>query len=322
MSTSEQNHILSKKTDTNVCSRYFQLKEHLKRYLIALRPWSFTASFTPVALGSVLAYKAVGYFSLPVFITTLLTALSVHAAGNLVNTYFDYLRGIDTKQSDDRTLVDKILNPEEIQWLGMVLYSVGIGGFLVLCFLSLAKMEHLALIFFCGLSSSFLYTGGLGLKYIALGDIIIFLTFGPITVMFSFLTQAGELSIVTLLYALPLALNTIAILHANNTRDMESDNKAKIVTVAIVLGWLGSYILFTVLLFLPYLLLVQGGLHISKWMFLPVITCREAFNIERQFRSKQLHKVPQRVAMLNFQMGVLYVFAVLLTNKADLPTLL
>ncbi|XP_060560170.1 ubiA prenyltransferase domain-containing protein 1 homolog isoform X2 [Ruditapes philippinarum] len=292
------------------------------RYLIALRPWSFTASFTPVALGSVLAYKAVGYFSLPVFITTLVTALSVHAAGNLVNTYYDYVRGIDTKQSDDRTLVDKILNPEEIQWLGMVLYSIGIGGFLLLCLLSPAKMEHLALIFFCGLSSSFLYTGGLGLKYIALGDIIIFLTFGPITVMFSFLTQAGELSIVTLLYAMPLALNIIAILHGNNTRDMESDNKAKIVTVAILLGWLGSYILFVVLLFLPYLLFVQGGLHISKWMFLPVITCKEAFNIERQFRAKQLNKVPQRVALLNFQMGILYVLACLLANKSDLPTLL
>lgn len=290
--------------------------------MIALRPWSFTASFTPVALGSALAYKTVGYFSMPVLITTLLTALSVHAAGNLVNTYFDYLRGIDTKQSDDRTLVDKILNPEDIQWLGMVFYSIGIAGFLVLCVLSPAKMEHLALIFFCGLSSSFLYTGGLGLKYMALGDIIIFLTFGPVTVMFSFLAQAGELSIVTLLYALPLALNIIAILHANNTRDMESDNKAKIVTVAILLGWLGSYILFAVLLFLPYLLFVQGGLHISKWMFLPIITCKEAFDIEKQFRSKQLNKVPQRVAKLNFQVGLLYVLAVVMTDNSSLPTLL
>ncbi|KAL4227698.1 UbiA prenyltransferase domain-containing protein 1 [Mactra antiquata] len=298
------------------------VQDHLKKYLIALRPWSFTASFTPVALGSVLAYKAVGYFSFAIFMATLVTAISVHAAGNLVNTYFDYLRGIDTKQSDDRTLVDKILSPEEIQRLGVAFYSLGIFGFLVLCFLSPAKMEHLALIFFCGLSSSFLYTGGLGFKYVALGDIIIFLTFGPITVMFSFLTQAGQWSLVTLLYAIPLALNIIAILHANNTRDMDSDKKAKIVTVAIILGWLGSYILFIVLLFLPYMLLFQAGLHLSKWMFLPIITCREAFNIERQFRSKELNKVPQRVAVLNFQMGILYVIAIMLTHKAVLPTLL
>ncbi|KAH3834863.1 hypothetical protein DPMN_108196 [Dreissena polymorpha] len=76
--------------------------------------WSFIASFTPVALGSVLAFKAFGSFSIVIFLITSLTALSVHAAGNLVNTYVDYQRGIDNKSSDDRTLVDKILNPEEI----------------------------------------------------------------------------------------------------------------------------------------------------------------------------------------------------------------
>lgn len=319
---SNEHHTLHKGGQDDKKSSSQVLKSHLKSYLIALRPWSFTASITPVALGSVLAYKAQGDFSLAILIITLITALSVHAAGNLVNTYFDYQRGIDTKASDDRTLVDKILNPEEIQWLGVFFYSTGILGFLILCFLSPAKMEHLALTFFCGLSGSFLYTGGLGFKYMALGDVVIFLTFGPITVMFSFLSQVGQFSLVTLLYALPLALNTIAILHANNTRDMESDKQAKIVTAAILLGWPGSYVLFIFFLFLPYVLLFQAGLHISRWMFLPVITCREAFNIERQFRSKQLAKVPQKIALLNLQMGVLYVLAVLLARKEDLPALL
>ena len=292
------------------------------RYLIALRPWSFAASFTPVALGSILAYKATGFFSLSIFFVTLIVALTVHAAGNLVNTYFDYQRGIDTKGSDDRTLVDHILNPEDIQWLGMVLYTAGILGFLILSFMSTAKLEHLALIFFCGLSGSFLYTGGLGFKYIALGDVVIFLTFGPVSVLFAFLTQAGEISLVTLLYAFPLALNIIGILHSNNTRDMDSDREVKIVTVSILLGWTGSYILFVILLFLPYMLLVQGALHISRWMFLPVLTVNEAFKIEKDFRGRQLHKVPQRMAKLNFFMGILYVLSIFMTNKSDLPTLL
>lgn len=292
------------------------------RYLIALRPWSFAASFTPVALGSILAYKANEVFSVPIFLVTIVTALSVHAAGNLVNTFFDYQRGIDNKSSDDRTLVDHILNPEDIQWFGMVLYTAAIVGFLVLSLLSPARMEHLALIFFCGLSSSFLYTGGLGLKYMALGDLSIFLTFGPVLVLFAFLAQAGKVSFVTLLYAFPLAMNCMAILHSNNTRDMESDKKAKIVTMSILLGWMGSYIFFVVLLFLPYMLFVQAALHISKWMILPVLTVKEAFNIEKDFRAKHLVKVPQRIAKLNLNVGMLYLIAIILTNKSDLPTLL
>ena len=291
------------------------------RYLIALRPWSFAASITPVALGSALAYKATGQFGIIIFLLTLVSALSVHAAGNLVNTYFDYQRGIDSKLSDDRTLVDKLLDPHDIVWLGMLFYSVGIVGFMFLNFFSIAKMEHLALIFFCGLSSSFLYTGGLGLKYIALGDLAIFLTFGPLAVMFSFLAQAGQLSVVSLLYTIPLALNTEAILHTNNTRDMEPDKRAGAVTIAIMLGWTGSYLLFLLLLFVPYLLLIQAGLHISKWMFLPVVTIQKAFNLERSFRSKNMATIPQEMARINLLMGILYVIAIIMTDKELLPKL-
>ena len=43
-----------------------------------------------------------------------------------------------------------------------------------------ARLEHLALVYFGGLSSSFLYTGGIGFKYIALGDVMIIIIFGPI----------------------------------------------------------------------------------------------------------------------------------------------
>ncbi|KAL3862451.1 hypothetical protein ACJMK2_008415 [Sinanodonta woodiana] len=293
----------------------------MEKWLVALRPWSFTASFTPVALGSILAYKSTGEFSFTVFLATLFTALSVHAAGNLVNTYFDYMKGIDGKTSDDRTLVDKLLQPHDVAWLGTVSYFCGMVGFVILVMTSPAKMEHIALMFFGGLSSSFMYTGGLGLKYIALGDLVIFLSFGPLTVMFAFLTQAGKLSTVTLLYAIPLALNTVSILHANNTRDMDSDKKAKIVTVSILLGKTGSYILFVFLLFAPYIIFVLMGLHISPWLFLPLLTVKNVFDIERFFRSGSLRKVPYLLAQLNLLIGLLYVVGVFMTDAKSLPEL-
>lgn len=54
-----------------------------------------------------------------------------------------------------------------------------------------ARMELLALMYFGGISSSFLYTGG-GFKYIALGDILIMVTFGPVSVLYSFIAQTGK----------------------------------------------------------------------------------------------------------------------------------
>lgn len=165
----------------------------LSSYVEALRPWSFSASLMPVLLGCALAHKATGDFSPSILVLTALCALSVHAAGNLVNTYFDFIKGIDNKQkSDDRTLVDQLLSKDELVTLGAVLYGLGCAGFIVLVLLSPARMEHLALVYFGGLSSSFLYTGGIGFKYIALGDVMILIIFGPITLLFSYLGQTGH----------------------------------------------------------------------------------------------------------------------------------
>jgi len=129
-------------------------------YVLALRPWSFSASLTPVALGSALAYKLGGSVDLVILMVCAVTVLMVHGAGNLVNTYYDFSKGIDHKKSDDRTLVDEILAPQDVVVFGALLYSLGCVCATLLYFLSTLRLEHLALIYFGGLSSSFLYTGG------------------------------------------------------------------------------------------------------------------------------------------------------------------
>ena len=64
----------------------------LSKYWVALRPWSFSASFVPVLLGSALAFKSYGTFDLLIFLLSSFVAFCVHGAGNLVNTYYDYFK--------------------------------------------------------------------------------------------------------------------------------------------------------------------------------------------------------------------------------------
>ena len=124
-------------------NNYFPHTFKFSSYVEALRPWSFSASLMPVLLGCAVANKATGEFSPIILVLTALCALSVHAAGNLVNTYFDFVKGIDNKQkSDDRTLVDQLLSKDEVVTLGAVLYGLGCLGFIALVFLSPARMEH------------------------------------------------------------------------------------------------------------------------------------------------------------------------------------
>ncbi|XP_023047747.1 ubiA prenyltransferase domain-containing protein 1 isoform X2 [Piliocolobus tephrosceles] len=128
-------------------------------YVLALRPWSFSASLTPVALGSALAYRSHGVLDPRLLVGCAVAVLAVHGAGNLVNTYYDFSKGIDHKKSDDRTLVDRILEPQDVVRFGVFLYTLGCVCAACLYCLSPLKLEHLALIYFGGLSGSFLYTG-------------------------------------------------------------------------------------------------------------------------------------------------------------------
>uniref|UniRef100_A0A0K8VYU1 UbiA prenyltransferase domain-containing protein 1 n=1 Tax=Bactrocera latifrons TaxID=174628 RepID=A0A0K8VYU1_BACLA len=89
----------------------------LKTYLHALRPWSLSGSLVPTLMGSALAYRSqwAADFSLITFFLTAFTVVTVHCAGNVVNTYFDFVKGIDKQKADDRTLVDHILTKDEVR---------------------------------------------------------------------------------------------------------------------------------------------------------------------------------------------------------------
>lgn len=295
----------------------------VRTYVVALRPWSLSASLLPTLLGAALAYRLPGEsgFSWCTLLLTICTVIPVHGAGNVVNTYFDFVKGIDNRKSDDRTLVDHILSVDEVVSLGAILYLAGCACFVPLVILSPARMEHLALVYFGGLSSSFLYTGGIGLKYIALGDILVLVIFGPVSVVFAFLAQTGRVEWPIIYYAIPLALNTEAILHSNNTRDLETDSKAEIVTLAILIGRTTSYLLYAFLLFIPYIVFMVASVRCSFWFLIPMLTLPRAFEIEKRFRSPEtMRYVPRQTARLNFYFGMLYMISCLFATR--LPFLL
>lgn len=300
--------------------------KELHLYLNSLRPRTFTPSLASVTLGAVLAFKATGNFDAVIFLVTCLTVLAVHGAGNLVNTYYDFVKGVDrssqsVNQCPDRTLVDHRLSIDQVVHLGVIAYMFGCFGFVCLVFLSTARMEHLALVYFCGISCSFLYTGGLGLKYIGLGDILIMVIFGPISILFSFMSQSGYIDPGTIAFALPLAFHTEAILHSNNTRDIESDQRAGAVTLAILIGPTFCHIIYALLLFIPYIMLIVSIIHYSIVFGLPLITITKAFQLEKNFRSGHLTDIPSATASLHLLFSVSYIISCCLIHPTSLPLL-
>lgn len=85
----------------------------------------------------------------------------------------------------------------------------------------------------CGALCSLLYPW---LKYRAFGDFVIFVAYAILpTLGISYITMGKFLPDVWLIIV-PVGLITVAILHANNTRDIGTDVRARISTLAMRLG--------------------------------------------------------------------------------------
>lgn len=287
-----------------------------KLALRAARPWSFPATVGPVVLGSALAFKFDDVFSTPMFLLTLVTTLSVHAAGNLMNTYFDYTRGVDTPSSSDLTLVTGQLLPGQVAKLISGAYGVAAVAALPLCALSPAPLPVLLSLLAAGAGSAFVYTGGPGLKYKALGDILISGTFGPLLVAFTYAVQTGTLNWRPLVASIPLTLHIEAILHANNARDVQEDLASGIKTLAARLGEAMSSQFYAALLALPFLAPLYAATFHSLLAALPMITAPKARKLAADFAAGRFVDLPKRTAKFQFLFAMLFVAGSLLPSPS------
>ena len=279
----------------------------IARYVAAVRPWSLSVSLMPVLLGTTLSYRATGTISATLVFLTAIAIAAIHGAGNLVNTYYDFMNRVDraeNTETEDRTLVDGRLSPDQVSTLGAALYCFGMVVFALACALSPARIEQMALLFFGGLTGSFLYTGGIGFKYYALGDIVVILTFGPLAVLFTYLAQTGSLSLAPILLDIPLALHTEAVLLAKCAKEAEYSN---VRTLPFLLGKSGSYFMYTAVLFIPYITFIFIAFNVSLWFILPAATVVPAFDLEKLFRAGRLKNLHRETLRVTSVMGCLYI---------------
>lgn len=224
----------------------------LKKWSVILRAYSWPASLVPVLVGSVTAWRH-GRFSWPDFCLTFLAALLTHSAANLSNTYFDFVKGVDSKETaDDRGLVDRLMKPRAMLFTALGLFAAGGGIGLLL----VVKNHVPALLGLgaAGFALAWFYTAtGFAYKYRMLGDLGIFLAFGPGIVTGTALIQNGGLVPEALWASVPVGLLIVAILHANNMRDVKSDGGAGFTTLAAALGPVNAERVYLALIFAPYL---------------------------------------------------------------------
>ena len=231
-------------------------KRPFKYWIYAAHPWAIPASASPALVG----YSYLFYLYKTGVVTdvnwlngaiAVLGAIVFHLSGNIIGDYQDYMSGVDQKEKTGplRVLVLKIFKPKTILIYGYVMLFIGIA---VGIYLYLQTGWPLLIFGIVAIISSTLYYK---FKYIALGDVIIFLSFGLMVALGVVYVLSLQLIWTTLLVVSPTGLLIVAILHANNTRDMLQDKSAGIRTQAMNLGLEGSQIVYQTLLFVAYLII-------------------------------------------------------------------
>lgn len=240
----------------------------LKEWVVATRPWSFPASAMPVIVTIVYLYGIYTEINWLNGIWALVNIVIFHAAGNTWSDYFDYRKGVDTPDSFGATsLTSGRFTAKEIRnwglWLLFIAMLLGAG-------LLLRTGWMLLWIGLGGVLCTLLYPW---LKYRALGDAVIFLAYALLPTWGTSVVVTGIVDMRVLWLALPVGLITVAILHANNTRDVKTDRQAHIKTVAMQAGISLAGYIYAAEIFLPFLWIALGVVagYFPLWSLLTLL---------------------------------------------------
>jgi 1,4-dihydroxy-2-naphthoate octaprenyltransferase len=281
----------------------------LRIWMQAARPFSLTASVTPVLLGAALVPYLEAQARWLLWPLILAASLLIHIATNLVSEYFDYQKGVDRPDTwgGSRVLVDGLLAPGQVLWAGLLLFAVTAGIGLVFIAIHGWPILVIGLI---GMLGGFFYTAvPVGYKYLGLGDLFVFVLMGPLMVIGSFYVLTGTYETDVLLISLPVGCLVAAILSANNLRDIKHDTEAGITSTAIALGHRLARLEYTALVsgaFLVTIGMVVFGV-LPLWSLLVLLTVPAALKCIRTALTDQSGQ-PQQIVTLDVQTAQLHLF--------------
>ena len=228
----------------------------LKVWGVAARAFALPASVMPVAFGTVLAITiGEAAFDLGLFVASLVAMAVLHTGANLLNDVYDYRKGIDRQVNPvSGAVVRRWITPRQALIAAAVCLALG-------CALGLYIVSRAGIVVLyigvVGVAIGIVYSWGpWPLKYHALGDPAVFLDFGILGALGAWTVQSGQPSWVPAVWAIPMALLVVGILHSNNWRDIDSDTQGGIRTVASCLGDARSAFYHKALLYAPFAIII------------------------------------------------------------------
>lgn len=250
-----------------------------KAILLLLRLPFLTVTIGAVFIGTAFARWHQNQFDLLRFLLVLFGSCFFHIACNVANDYFDFKSGNDALNKNavtpfsggSRMVLEGFVKPHEALTVSIIFAVLGSAIGIYLNAISSGNF-----VLYIGIAALFLVYGYNGFPlYLVnkgLGEIAIFLAWGPFIVCGAYYVQAQNISSLwPWLVAVPSGILTTLVLLINEFADREADEATGRKTWVILFGFKAS-LLFYLLLALSCYVVVMIGIFFGDWPLLSLLT--------------------------------------------------
>ncbi|NEO30389.1 MAG: 2-carboxy-1,4-naphthoquinone phytyltransferase [Symploca sp. SIO3C6] len=250
-----------------------------KLWLAAIKPPMYSVAIIPIWMGTAVAFAETRIINWENFSIFIMSAILIIAWLNLSNDVFDSETGIDKNKA--HSVVNLTGNKPLVFWLSNLLLTAGILGVLTITWWQ-RDFTVVTIIMLCCLLGYSYQGPPFRFGYQGLGEIICFVTFGPMAVAAAYYSQTQTWSLNFIPASIIIGITTSIILFCSHFHQVEDDlaagKRSPIVRLGTkrgswVLIWFGSSVyvltsLFVILGIFPVLtLLIMLSLPFALKLF-------------------------------------------------------
>jgi 1,4-dihydroxy-2-naphthoate octaprenyltransferase len=233
------------------------------------RPRTLAASVAPVVVGTAAAGRAEVWR----FVAALLVGLGLQIGVNYANDYHDGVRGVDTEErlGPPRLVSSGRASPRAVLIAALGCIAVAAAAGLALALATTLWLIPLGAVAMLAL---WLYTGGpRPYAGFGLGEVMVFVFFGVMATAGSSFVQAEHVRAAVWWASASMGFLAVAILVANNLRDIPTDAATGRRTLAVRLGDRRTRLLYRACIAAAFVTIVLGvvaniaveGVGLSQW---------------------------------------------------------
>ncbi|WP_112274993.1 1,4-dihydroxy-2-naphthoate polyprenyltransferase [Lentzea terrae] len=223
------------------------------QWIQGTRPRTLPNSIAPVIVGAAAAHH-IDEFNVLYTVLALVVSIALQVGVNYANDYSDGIRGTDDNRVGPFRLTGSgAAEPSAVRLAAFI--SLGVGALAGIALVALSGYWWMIAFGAVCIAGAWFYTGGKRpYGYAGLGEIAVFLFFGPAAVLGTLYVQSGEITGIGIGASIAMGSISAAVLVANNLRDIPTDAVSGKRTLAVVLGDKDTRRLYLALVAVPFLI--------------------------------------------------------------------